>query len=155
MKSILLTLCLFTLTQLTAQRAFQHNDAPKYGIRTTQLDSIYKSAIHADSTLAVFKSVEDVSTAYSSLLQAFGNFLSKNNFVWDQKTTGFNRIYFDADGSIDYFVYSFRGTQLSEEQLTRFNELLNLFIQDYHFPLTAKEKFAQCSPVTYAPKAKE
>ncbi len=155
MKIALLSFFVFVLTQLNAQKAFQHSDAAKHGIRTTQLDSTYKSAIHADSTLAVFKNVEEVSNAYSSLLQAFGNFLSKNNFVWEQKTTGFNRIYFDADGSIDYFVYTFRGAQLNTEQLARFDELLNQFIQDYRFPLTAKVKFAQCSPVTYLPKAKK
>ena len=151
MKYILLFLSTILSIQLNAQKAFQHSDAPKYGIRTTQLDSLYKSAVHSDSTLAVFKNVEAVSNAYNSLLQSLGNFLSKNNFFWEQKTTGFNRIYFNTDGSIDYFVYNFRGNTLNEEQLVRFNELLNIFIQDYRFPLTANVKFAQCSPVTYMP----
>lgn len=155
MKTLLLAFFTFLSTQLEAQKAFQHNDASKYGIRTTQLDSTYKSAIHTDPTLAVFKNIDEVSKAYDKLLQDFGTFLYKNNFYWEQKTTGFNRIYFNADGRIDYFVYSFRGTPMSTEQLGRFNELLNLFIQDYRFPMTATEKFAQCSPVNYAPTAKE
>lgn len=138
-----------------SQKAFEHKNAHNHAIRTTELDSTYKSAIHSDSTLAVFKNQEEVINAYASMLQSLGNFLYKNNFFWNAKTTGFNRIYFDQDGSIDYFVYSFRAGQLTEEQIARFDELLNLFIQDYRFPLTANEKFAQCSPVTYMPKPSE
>lgn len=152
---LLISTCILLVTSWSySQKAFEHKNAANFGIRTTQLDSIYKSAVHSDSSLAVFQNIESVSEAYGSLLQSFGDFLYKNNFVWQEKTTGFNRIYFDNDGSIDYFVYTLRGAQLTEEQVIRFNELLNQFIQDYRFPLTADGKFAQCSPVTYMPKEK-
>lgn len=152
---LFISTCILLITSWSySQKAFEKNNASKFSIRTTQLDSTYKSAVHSDSTLAVFKNVEEVSEAYRSLLQSLGDFLSKNNFDWEEKTSGFNRIYFDTDGSIDYFVYSFKGTPLTEKQIARFDELLNLFIQDYRFPLQADEKFAQCSPVTYLPKEK-
>ncbi|MBI3501608.1 MAG: hypothetical protein HY063_07425 [Bacteroidetes bacterium] len=93
---------------------------------------------------------------YIQLLQGFGKFLSTNNFTWDKPTRCFNRIYFNSDGTIDYFLFNFLGKTAedkpSEEKQKEFQRLLNLFIKDYKFPLTAKIKFAQCSPTTYMPK---
>lgn len=155
MKLLPLFLLILSAPFTNAQEAFPFNDAALHNTRISLLDSTYKSAIHSDPTLAVFQNQEEVVTAYQSLLQDFGSFLAENNFRWEQNTTSFNRIYFDADGSIDYFLYQFRGTQLSEEKQARFNDLLNQFIQTYRFPLTANLKFAQCSPVTYTPQKED
>ena len=79
-------------------------------------------------------------------------------FKWEQPTRSFNRIYFNADGTIDYFLYNFQTTnvktedQLSQEKQNEFNRLLNLFIKDYKISVTAKTKFAQCSPTKYMPR---
>jgi hypothetical protein len=119
------------------------------------------SAVHSDTAKAVFKTdseQKDMLQAYYKLVLDFGKFLSKNNFIWEKQTKGFNRIYFNSDGTIDYFLYSFNTNnvkledQLSEEKQIEFNRLLNLFIQDYTVPMTAKTKFAQCSPVTFMSK---
>ena len=152
--TLLVLLSVLTITKLCAQKGFQFQDAGKHNIRVSYLDSTYKSAIHSDSTKAVFKDNEEVAKAYNTLLQDLGNFLYKNGFLWEQTVRGFNRIYFNKDGSIDYFIYTFR-SELTAEQLSKFNTLLNEFIQDYKFPLSADEKFAQCSPVTYVPKEKK
>ena len=93
--------------------------------------------------------------AYIKLLQDFGKFLTNHNFKWDKPTKCFNRIYFNVDGTIDYFLYNFLGKQedkLSEEGQKEFNELLNQFIKEYKFTMTSKIKFSQCSPTTYMPK---
>ena len=93
--------------------------------------------------------------AYIKLLQDFGMFLSDHNYKWDKSTRCFNRIYFNADGTIDYFLYNFLGKpedQLSDERQNEFNKLLNLFIKGYRINVTARVKFAQCSPTTYKPQ---
>ena len=130
------------------------NSAKSQGMSIEHLDSIYQSAVHIDTSQAVFKTdlqQEEMGNEYINLLHSFGKFLTENNFIWEKPTKGFNRIYFNKDGTIDYFIYNF-STEISEEKQIEFNRLLNLFIKDYKMAMTANTKFAQCSPVTYKPK---
>ncbi len=163
MKKIIIALASILLTQnLSAQHiALSIDDAEKKGITIEHLSIIYKMALDNDTSKAVFKTdaqQEAMLNAYTKLLQDFGKFLSAHNFKWTKPTRGWNRIYFSTDGSIDYFLYTFPTVnvkpedQLSEEKQAEFNRLLNLFINDYKFALTAKVKFAQCSPTVYEPK---
>lgn len=151
MKTILTILTTLTLSYLSyGQKAMTFNEAKEINIRISHLDSIYLSGIHSDTSLAVFKTNQDeYIAAYQKLLQDLGKYLITNHFLWDKPTKAFVRIYFDKNGKIDYFLYSFRPDQLTEEQEKRFGELLSEFIVDYRFSLTASTGFAQCSPVTY------
>jgi hypothetical protein len=152
---IFLSICLQTFGQhigLTFQ------DAEKQGVSIKHLDSLYRSAVHGDTSLAVFKTEKEqdaLQQAYVKLLQDFGKFLSENNFKWEKSTKCFNRIYFNADGTIDYFLFNFLGKAEDkpyEEIVKEFQRLLNAFISDYQFSLTSKSKFAQCSPTTFMPQ---
>jgi hypothetical protein len=153
--TILLTACLQTFGQ---HLGLSFQNAEKQGISIKHLDSIYTSAVHSDTSLAVFKTEKEqeaLQQAYIKLLQDFGKFLSKNNFKWEKPTRCFNRIYFNSDGTIDYFLFNFLGK--TEDKPAKniekeFQRLLNVFISDYKFSLTAKTKFAQCSPTTYMPQ---
>lgn len=148
---------LFSCQSVSQNRGITFQNAVKQGISFEHLDSIYTSAIHADSSLAVFKTEieeEELLQAYTKLLQDFGKFLSANNFKWEKPTKCFNRIYFSADGTIDYFLYNFLGSsenKPNEENQKEFDRLLNVFISDYKISITADKKFAQCSPTTYKP----
>ena len=153
--TVLLTTCLQTFGQ---HLGLTFQNAEKQGISIKHLDSLYKSAVHTDTSLAVFKTEKEqgaLQQAYVKLLQDFGKFLSENNFKWETPTRCFNRIYFNSDGTIDYFLFNFLGktedkpAEIIEKE---FQRLLNVFISDYKFSLTAKTKFAQCSPTTYMPK---
>lgn len=153
--TVLLTTCLQAFGQ---HLGLTFQEAEKQGISIKHLDSIYTSAVHSDTSLAVFKTdteQEALQQAYIKLLQDFGKFLSDNNFKWEKPTRCFNRIYFSSNGTIDYFLFNFLGkiedkpTGHTEKE---FQRLLNAFISDYEFPLTAETKFAQCSPTTYMPK---
>ncbi len=153
--TVLLTACLQAFGQ---HQGLTFHDVEKQGISIKHLDSIYTSAVHSDTSLAVFKTEseqEALQQAYIKLLQDFGKFLSDNSFKWEKPTRCFNRIYFSADGTIDYFLFNFLGkiedkpNEIIEKE---FQRLLNIFISNYRFSLTAKTKFAQCSPTTYMPK---
>ncbi len=130
-------------------------EAEKQGVSITYLNSIYKSAIHTDTSLAVFKlenEQNEFQQSYIKFLQDFGKFLSYNKLKWEKQTRCFNRIYFNSNGSIDYFIFNFIGKEdekPSEEIRNKFQKLLNVFILDYQFSISAKVKFAQCSPVNY------
>lgn len=153
-KLISISLLFICCVILHAQTALPIDIAKQQGIGIAELDSLYMSGVHSDSTLAVFhKNQDEFISSYQKLLQDFGKFLKQNNFNWEKPTKGFNRIYFDKAGKIDYFLYSFRPGQITPEQEKVFGELLNKFIQTYQFPMTADKGYAQCSPVTYMPAA--
>lgn len=116
-----------------------------------KVDSIYTSAFdgRADHK-AVFKKQEDIDkhiNAYHDYLKGLGEFLHENNFKWDETTKGWNRIYMQPDGTIDYFIYSLK--DVSAEKEKEFRRLLALYIKVHKFGNTAPVKFAQCSSVTY------
>ena len=125
------------------------------GISLKDLDISYRPAISPNSSLAVFKTEAEQAImieAYTKLFQDLSKFLSENNFDWEKTTRFFNRVYFKEDGTIDYFVYNFLGNEEdipTDEKGKEYQRLLNLFIADYQIPITVKEKFAQCSPITY------
>lgn len=153
--TVLLTISFQTFGQ---QLGLTFQNAEKQGISIKHLDSVYISAVHTDTSLAVFKTEteqEAMQQAYIKLLQDFGKFLLENNFKWEKPTRCFNRIYFNADGTIDYFLFNFLGKiedKPAENIEKEFQRLLNVFIADYKFSVTAKTKFAQCSPTTYMPQ---
>jgi len=128
-------------------------EASQKGMSFTTLDSIYMSGINANPELAVFSAnQEEYILAYKQLLSDLGIYLKEQGFIWDGPTKAFNRIYFNKEGEIDYFLYTFRPGQLSKEAEKKYRDLLSEFIRDYKFALSAKVGFAQCSPVTYMPQ---
>lgn len=150
--------CIAFVIPSNAQQGMTFQEAEAQGIRISYLDSTYPSAVNVDTALAVFKTeaeLENMRNAYVKLLQDFGAYLHANKYVWDKPTRCFNRIYFSSDGRIDYFLFNFLGKTESENpsaaQQQAFKRLLNQFIKNYQFEVTASTKFAQCSPTTYKP----
>jgi hypothetical protein len=151
MKKIVLLLFLITSAVCYCQKGLAFKEAVDKGISVNQLDSDYKSAIHAETDKAVFKSPEEqekLITAHQDFLLSFGEYLDKNNFSWSENTRAFNRIYLDKSGKVDYFLYDFK-TPLSKEKQQEFERLLNLYIKSHSFGITAPVNFAQCSHVTF------
>ncbi|MCG2612232.1 hypothetical protein LZZ90_12010 [Flavobacterium sp. SM15] len=149
---------LFSFFCYAQPKAMSFDEAKKTLFSADVLDKKYKSALHSDEQLAVFKTEKDqeqLIAAYTKLLQDFGVFLKKNDFVWEKPHRCFNRIYISKEGKIDYFLYHFNVNEhepeknLTSEQMRNFKRLLNSFIRDYKFGVTAQENFAQCSPVVY------
>ena len=153
---ILLILCLNIFGQHVGMT---FKEAESQGIDIKKLDSIYMSAVNvADSSKGVFKTEKEqdaMGEAWISFLKDFGKFLHSNNFKWEKPTRCFNRVYFNSDGTIDYFLFNFtvkNEYKPSEEIQIKFQELLNKFIQDHKISIVANSKFAQCGPTTYMPK---
>ena len=138
--------------KVSAQHIASTFQAAEKGAYSMQkLDAIYPAALAADSTKAVFKGgqQEKLITAYSALLNKLSVYLNKNNFRWDKPTRIFNRIYFAADGSINYYLVNLVGSGLSNDQQKQFLKLLNQFIKTNKIDIKANTRFAQCSPVVY------
>lgn len=146
-------------THLSAQdKAMTFNEAKTMGNPVEKLDKVYKGALHTETIPGVFKTEaeqEQLIAAYTKLLQDFATYLKENKFKWERPTRCFNRIYINKNGAIDYFIYNFSVNKdkpeenISEAKAAEFKRLLNAFVKDYRFSVTANEQFAQCSPVTY------
>lgn len=134
----------------SAQLALSLDNAQQQDINIPTLDSLYKSGVHSNPDSAVFNDQQnDYIKAYYGMLQEMNSYLNDNSFRWGGITRGFNRIYFNEDGTIQFFIYDFEDEELSPERLERFNQLLNEFIADFKFPLNKNLKFSQCSPANY------
>jgi hypothetical protein len=121
-------------------------EAKQNGI-LTKVEKEYKGALGDDGIFKTELEQQKHIDAYRNYLLDFGKFLEKNNFKWDEDTKGWNRIYMKPDGTIDYFLYSFKN--LPEEKEKEFQRLLSLYIKDHKFGNPAPDKFHQCSSVTY------
>ena len=154
MKALLLLLAILPSIVTHGQKiATTFQKAADKGISMEKLDETYQSALHSDSTKAAFKGQEkEFYDAYISLLKDLNKYLNKNNFTWDKSTRCFNRIYLNKSGEIDYFLFNFRPGEIDNQKEKEFEKLLGQFIKTYKFPLTNKNNFAQCSPVTYSAK---
>jgi hypothetical protein len=151
MKSFLLTLSILLFTQTYSQEVMKIKDADeKFGI--FYLDSIYQSGIHVDSSQAVFKNQKEYYEAYLKMFNQLMNFFKENDFVFEKPVSGFNKIYFNGDGTIKYFFYSIKKDQISEAQEIQFEKILKDFAKNYQFSLQADTGFRQCGSVTYKPQ---
>ena len=152
-KQIIIITVLISTVCLNAQnKALTFKQSELEGKSYVHLDSLYKSAVHSDEKKAVFKSEKEqleLQKAYQSLIYDLSKFLNESNFKWGKTTRCFNRIYFNKNGKIDYFLYNFPDGEITDEKEKEFSRLLNIFVKKKKIQLKAKEKFAQCSPIKY------
>ncbi len=122
------------------------------GINIVQLDSMYRSAVNVvDSSLAVFKTKEmsdNLIGSYQKFLRGLGKYLHENHFEWGKETKCWNRIYFNADGRVDYYLFDFK-TDVRDEKTERFKELFKSYASRHKIDISAPVKFAQCGHVTF------
>jgi len=143
---LLLSALLLTSFFGYSQTAMPFELAKQKGI-SPKVDKEYRGALGDDGVFKTEAEQKKHIEAYQNFLKGLGEYLYNNNFKWESVTKGFNRIYMKPDGTIDYFLYVFK--DFSSEKQKEFDRLLNLYIKDHKFGITASEKFAQCSPVTY------
>ena len=149
MKYLLLSVFIAGSFSARAQMGASFDEAKAAGVRTSLLDSTYKSAINVDERQSAFPGKGDkVAASYNRMIQDVDKYLAKHDFKWGQPVHSFNRIYFNKDGTIDYYLYNLKD-KVSPEKEAEFKRLLNEFIRQYKFPMHGKENFVQCSSVTY------
>ncbi|MDP2208433.1 MAG: hypothetical protein Q8K98_06630 [Bacteroidota bacterium] len=145
--ALILTLFEYSFSQT---KCYPWKEFEKSGFTYTELESLYTEAVNIDTaTFTAFKGREDeLYKAWVKLLQDISAFLWKNNFKWGTATNCWNRFYFDKDGTIEHYIYKIDEFEKAEE----FEKLMNKFIQDYKFPLTAELKFKQCGYAQFQDK---
>jgi hypothetical protein len=134
----------------TAQVAISMADAQAAGIDVNKLEHSYTPALNPDSAKAAFVGhTKEFVNAYRQMLGDIGAYLGSNNFFWEKQTHFTNRIYFKADGHVDYYLFAFKDKDISATKETQFKNLMNQFIKTYKFPLACKVDFSEASPVTF------
>lgn len=132
-------------------------NAQKNGNSIWTLENEYPKACAADLFSSVFKNEHDVNSlyiAYNKMMEDLKKYLKANSFAFDAPTKCINRVYFSANGSIDYFYFNFLAsdpaTKPTIEKQDEFKRLLSSFIADYRMNISAPSKFAHYSPITFA-----
>jgi hypothetical protein len=146
----------FSFTNRSPQKPYVETikKAETEGITIRHLDSFYRSAVHVDTTKAVFKTEKEsdnLTNAYNKFLADFGTYLKENHLKWDQPSRCWNRIYFKADGTVDYYLFEFK-TAIKEDQLNRFKDLFRSYASSHKLAVTATVSFAHCSSVVFMDK---
>ncbi|MBK1440521.1 hypothetical protein JHJ32_11030 [Parapedobacter sp. ISTM3] len=155
MKTIILLifLCLTSFSPVQGQTKILSFSASKAnGSSWSDLDKRYKNALDADSALAVFKTAEEQANlieAYQGFLVAISNHLSEQGVKWKGTTRIFNRFYFDRNGNVEYYSYTFLSNPPNEADERQFVDAMSSFFKAHRFGVTADVPFAQCSPVTF------
>lgn len=145
----------FTISVSAQPETGTFAQAQAEGVSFSKLDSLYPSAAHANPAKGIFNQKQkEFLSQYRKMMQEFGNFLRDHNFQWGEQTTFFQRIYFDSNGTIDYYFVNFDNSNLSKEQKEHFKKLLQDFSGNYQFPMQADSKFAQCAPITFVDPSK-
>lgn len=147
--SLLMVMLLFVKTAFAQHIADSFQNAEAKGYSMQALDKKYPSAIGSGNVVFKGDNEKLLISAYTALIQDLNRYLNKNGFKWNAKVRIFNRIYFEPDGSISYYLVNLAPTGLDASKQARFLTLLNAFIQDHKINITAKTRFAQCSPVLY------
>jgi hypothetical protein len=86
---------------------------------------------------------------YQEYLGELGRYLSDQGFEWERPRWCFNKIYFNEEGKVDYFLYNFRPGEITDEMAVEFQKHLENFVKVSEFPAKPHSAFSQCSPVTY------
>jgi hypothetical protein len=143
-KIIFLASVLFISVSMYGQgKTFSVEELVWHGLSMNHLDSIYKNGLPvSDPNHQVFsQNYYDnvVEKARIALLQKMGDYFEKNGLKWGNSVKCWNRIYFNSNGTIDYFVYHFIG-KVDNNKENEFKKLLNRFNNDNKFPVVAKGK---------------
>lgn len=96
---------------------------------------------------------------FKDVLKSWGDFHNKvnevlvaNDFSWeipDSSITVVNRIYFNKDGGVNYFLVNVRNDNVSDEVKNKYITLLNTHLDELSIELKREDKFAQCGKVKY------
>ena len=95
---------------------------------------------------------ESVVNAWSTFHKKVNTYLTEQNFSWevpDSTIRIYNRIYFDKNGNVNYYVFNINTPSVSEAKKAEFQRLLKMFSKDVQLGLKREEQYAQCGSIKY------
>ena len=95
---------------------------------------------------------EGIIRSWSNFHKQVNRFLEAENFDWgvsDSTISIYNRIYFDKNGTINYYVFNILNPSVSEEKKLEFEDILFKFSKDVQLELQRDQQFSQCGKTKY------
>ncbi|MDY2586817.1 hypothetical protein [Winogradskyella aquimaris] len=90
--------------------------------------------------------------SWSNFHKKIISFLKEEDFSWevpDSTISIYNRIYFDKNGRVNYYVFNINNPSISELKKEEFKNTLSKFSKEVHIELRRDEEFAQCGKTKY------
>jgi len=152
---LLLMLLLGTAYSQAQDKVMSMVDARAAGISFNNLDERYLTAYpRGKQDTSAFPGMRDsVLQTYRAMLGEMTAYLNSKRFEWGKPKRTFLRIYFDEEGSMDYFFYRFRDLEEKEEK--KMKKLVGKFFKDYTFPMEAEGPFFVLAPAILRDTAKK
>ena len=148
---VLIIIASLSFGSLYGQNALSFSEAEEQGIIRKTLDSLYCNAMDDGSGNFVFENKEEVMEAWTKMLTDISSFLFRKAEIKNIEVKLFQRVYFNKEGKIDYLLYNIRNKDdVTEEQLQQVIDVLNEFVKDYQFSLSADRDFVQCGTAIFS-----
>jgi len=144
---------LLTATTLLGQsKTYSVEELSWHGLTLDHLDSIYYNGIPgSDPRYQVFNQnyyENVVAKARIDFLQKIADYFKKNNLKWGTPATCWTRMYFNTNGTIEYFVYHFIG-KVDYKKEDDFKRLLDSFLKVNKVSVISSQRFSLCGSVTW------
>ena len=95
---------------------------------------------------------ESVINSWSNFHKKVSKFLLEEKFDWevpDSTISIYNRIYFDKNGNINYYVFNINNPSISEGKKAEFETVLAKFSKSVQLELQRDQAFSQCGKTKY------
>lgn len=157
---ILLVIGLISCKQKSTEKELESVKEPKIisannklaftEFRALNLDSTYTNLLDPKNvTESEYKAVTE---SWSEFHQKVLKFIKEENFKWevtDSTISIVNRIYFDKNGTIDYYAFKILNTSIPSEKRAEYEKVLQKFSKEVKLDLQRNEQFAQCGKIKY------
>lgn len=118
--------------------------------RALNLDSSYTNLLDPRNvTESEYKAVK---ASWSEFHKQVSKFIKEENFNWevpDSTISIVNRIYFDKNGTIDYYAFKILNPSIPAEKRSEFENVLKKFSKEIKLNLKRDEQYAQCGKTKY------
>ena len=127
-----------------------NNNAAYNALKKMNLDSTYTNLL--DPRNVTTDEYKIVAKSWSEFHKKLSHFIKEENFKWevsDSTITIMNRIYFDKNGTIDYYTFKIKNSSVTDEKIVEYEKVLQKFSGNVKLDLKRDEKYAQCGKIKY------
>jgi len=126
------------------------NQAEFNNYRKLNLDSLYPNLLNPSKFSE--KEFKAVVKSWSEFHQKVSSFMKDEGFFWNVKDSTIsivNKIYFNKNGTIDYFFFRILNPSIPDSKKIEFEFVLQKFSKSIRMNLARDSKYAQCGKTKY------
>ncbi len=118
--------------------------------RKLNLDSLYPNLLNPSKSSE--KEFKAVVKSWGEFHQKVSSFMKDEDFNWSVKDSTIsivNKIYFNKNGTIDYFFFRILNPSIPDSKKIEFESVLQKFSKSIRMNLARDSKYAQCGKTKY------